>query len=133
MLRWRSKIVRQSLRSRPMAIVLCWVCLIGGAAVSSAALTESARTQTQPSDPLPNGAGKPIVLRACTACHTLTVITTRRASQAEWAKTVDDMVNRGADLSDDDIDKVIDYLSTNFKPIDSDSKQPAANTPPPRK
>jgi cytochrome c5 len=128
-----SRIVRQRLRSRPIAVVLSWVCLVGGAVISSAVVTEGAHTQTQPVDPLPNGAGKPIVQRVCATCHTLKVVTTRRASQAEWAKTVDDMVNRGAELSDDDIDKVIDYLSTNFKPVDSDSKQPAANTPPPQK
>jgi hypothetical protein len=116
-----------------MALVLSWGCLVCGALLLSAALTKTARTQTQPIDPLPNGAAKPIVQKACSTCHALTIITTRRASQAEWAKTVDDMVNRGAELSDDDIDKVVDYLSTNFKPIDSNSKQPAANTPPPQK
>jgi mono/diheme cytochrome c family protein len=99
----------------------------------SAALTAPAHTQTQPIDPLPNGAAKTIVQRACITCHTVKVITTKRASEAEWAKTVDNMVNRGVVLSDDDIDKLIDYLSTNFKPVDSDSKQPAANTAPPQK
>jgi mono/diheme cytochrome c family protein len=116
-----------------MSIALCWVCLLGGAAVSSTALTQVAGTQTKPVDPLPSGAGKPIVLKSCTTCHTLTVITTRRATEAEWTKTVNDMVNRGADLSDDEIDKVIDYLSTNFKPDDSDTKPPAANMPPPQR
>jgi hypothetical protein len=123
------QIVRQNLRSRSMSIVLAWVCLVCG----GVALTESARTQSKPTDPLPNGAAKPIVQRACTTCHTLTVITTRRVSQAEWAKIVDDMVNRGAELSDDDIDKVTDYLSTNFKPVDSDTKQPTAPEAPPQK
>jgi cytochrome c5 len=128
----RLKIVKQRLRSRT-AFALSWVCLAGGILLSSAALTETARTQTPPADPLPNGPAKPIVQKTCSTCHALTIITTRRATQAEWAKTVDDMVNRGAELSDDDIEKVVDYLSTNFKPVDSDSKQPPANTPPPPK
>jgi hypothetical protein len=33
------------------------------------------------------------------------------------------MVTRGADLSDDEIDKVIEYLSTNFKPDDAKTQQ----------
>jgi hypothetical protein len=39
------------------------------------------------------------------------------------------MVNRGAVLSDDEVDEVIDYLSRNFKPVDSDHK-PQPDTAP---
>ena len=129
----RSRIATQRLQILRMALVLSLAFLMGGAMISSVAMRAPIRTQAQPIDQLPDGAGKPIVQRACTTCHTLNVITTRRASQPEWAKTVDDMVNRGADLSDDDIDKVVDYLSTNFKPTSPDTKPPVARAPPPQK
>jgi hypothetical protein len=68
------------------------------------------------------------VLRACVKCHTLKVITSKRASEDEWARTVSSMVDRGAALSDDETDQVIDYLSRSFKPSDSKS-QPDAMPP----
>jgi mono/diheme cytochrome c family protein len=88
------------------------------------------QAQTQSAEPtLPNGPGKDIVLRACVKCHSLKITTSKRASEDEWATSVNNMVNRGAVLSDDEIDEVIDYLSKNFKPADSDKKQQPDNPP----
>jgi competence ComEA-like helix-hairpin-helix protein len=84
---------------------------------------------------LPDGPGKEIAQRACTTCHSLSVITSRRASSDEWSKTVTEMVTRGADLSDDEIDRVIQYLSTNFAPAKSEpasagaASQPSSDKP----
>jgi mono/diheme cytochrome c family protein len=103
------------------------------AQTESSAQTEPS-TQTQPPSPipsaeasLPNGPGKEIVLRACVKCHSLKVTTSKRATEDEWATSVNTMVNRGAVLSDDEVDEVIDYLSKNFKPVESDQKQPDAS------
>jgi cytochrome c5 len=92
--------------------------------------TLAAQTDTQvqakspPAEsPLPDGPGKDVVQRACTQCHDLKVITSKRATEDEWAKTVNDMINRGAVLSDDEADAVIDYLSKHFKPAESNPKQ----------
>jgi cytochrome c5 len=88
------------------------------------------QTQTQSAEPvLPNGPGKDIVLRACVKCHSLKITISKRASEDEWATSVNNMVNRGAVLSDDEVDEVIDYLSKNFKPADSDKKQQPDNPP----
>jgi len=89
-----------------------------------------AQTKSPPADPpLPDGPGKDIVQRACTQCHDLKVITSKRATEDEWAKTVNDMINRGAVLSDDEADAVIDYLSKHFRPAESDPKQQPNTTP----
>lgn len=74
---------------------------------------------------LPDGPGKPIVERACVGCHSLKVIVSKKASRDDWSKVVNEMVTRGADLSDDEIDKVVEYLSTNFKPDNAKIEQPA--------
>ena len=80
---------------------------------------------------LPKGTGREIVLRACVKCHNLKVITSKRATEEEWAKSVNNMINRGMVLSDDEVDEVIEYLAENFKSVDSDQKpQP---DPPPQK
>lgn len=86
--------------------------------------TAQAPSKTQPAEAsLPDGPGKAIVLRACVQCHALKVVTSKRASADNWATTVNNMVNRGAVLSDDEMDEVIDYLSRNFKPAPSDQTQ----------
>jgi competence ComEA-like helix-hairpin-helix protein len=79
----------------------------------------SASAQTTPSAAaMPDGAGKPIVQRACSACHAVTVVTSKHASQKEWDQVVNQMVSRGADLTDDEIDTVIEYLAKNYGPLD---------------
>lgn len=65
---------------------------------------------------LPPGKGKPIVERACAGCHALKAVTSKRATQEQWASLVDQMITRGADLSDDEIETVVAYLSKNFGP-----------------
>ena len=63
---------------------------------------------------LPPGKGKVIVQRTCTSCHALKVVTTKRASKEQWSTLVDQMMSKGADLEDDEVDIVVDYLAKNF-------------------
>ncbi len=108
----------------PAALLLCWVALTlrdGTLAAQTETQKETKSQSTEPS--LPDGAGKDLVMRTCVKCHNLKIITTKRASEEEWTRSVDNMVNRGAVLSDDEADEVIDYLSHNFKPAESDQKQ----------
>ena len=55
-----------------------------------------------------------MVQRTCVQCHALKVVTSKRATKEEWSALVDQMVSRGADLNDDEIDVVVNYLSKNF-------------------
>lgn len=64
--------------------------------------------------PLPPGRGKAIVQRNCSHCHALKVVTSKRATKDQWSALVDQMVSRGADLNDDEIDIVVKYLAKNF-------------------
>ena len=69
-------------------------------------------------DSLPDGKGKEVVQRMCTNCHGLDQVTSARYSKKYWGSVVDDMVSRGAEGSDEDVNVVIDYLSRNFgKPV----------------
>jgi len=63
---------------------------------------------------LPPGNGKEIVERACGGCHALKVVTSKRATPKEWSALVNQMVSRGADVDDDEIDTLVAYLSKNF-------------------
>ena len=84
---------------RPM-LLTALVLVFGSAAPHAAAL--------------PPGRGKVIVQRTCTSCHALKVVTSKRASKEQWSTLVDQMMSKGADLNDDEVDVVVDYLAKNF-------------------
>ena len=117
----------------PAGLLLGWLVLtlltVDTRYGTLAAQTETPpQTKSQPADPpLPDGHGKDLVMRACVKCHNLKIVTTKRASEEEWTRSVDNMINRGATLSDDEADEVIDYLSQNFKPAKSEH-QPDTTT-----
>lgn len=112
----------------PASLLLSWLASML-LTVDGSYGTVEAQTASHSADfSLPNGPGKELVLRACVKCHNMKVITNKRASEEEWARSVDNMVNRGAVLSDDEVDEVIEYLSQNFKPADSDQKSQPDNT-----
>jgi len=69
-----------------------------------------------PQTVLPPGEGQAIVQQQCGGCHALKVVTSKRASKEQWSALVNQMVTRGADLEDEDIQTVIDYLAKNFGP-----------------
>jgi competence ComEA-like helix-hairpin-helix protein len=67
---------------------------------------------------LPEGKGKDVLERMCTNCHGLDQVTATRYAKKFWGNVVDDMVSKGAEGSDDDVNLVISYLSRNFgKPV----------------
>ena len=62
----------------------------------------------------PAGPGQAVVRAACAPCHAITVVTSARKSETEWANTVDAMITRGAQVADEDYDAIVDYLARNF-------------------
>jgi cytochrome c5 len=71
---------------------------------------------TRSHGPMPDGAGKAIVLDTCTICHDLSRIKNTRHTAEEWEETLIAMLNEGAPLSDDDFPTVLSYLARNFGP-----------------
>ena len=74
--------------------------------------------------PLPAGKGKAIVQRSCKGCPALKVVTAKRATKDQWKVLVDQMINRGAEVEDEEFDTLLAYLSKNFGPV----KNPPAAT-----
>jgi competence protein ComEA len=69
-------------------------------------------------DDLPEGKGKAVFVTMCSNCHGLEQVTAVKNSKKLWTYVVDDMVSRGAEGSDEDVNSVISYLSRNFgKPL----------------
>jgi mono/diheme cytochrome c family protein len=95
-------------------------------------LASAQGTDTAP-PPMPAGPGKAIVQRSCVACHSITVVTSKRAEPDEWNQLVQTMVSRGADLTDDEIPVVIKYLSDHYGPVKDQKAAPAPPPPPANK
>ena len=63
---------------------------------------------------LPSGTGRVELERMCTRCHGLSVITGQRMSERLWTEEVHDMISRGAKGTDEEVSRLVAYLSTNF-------------------
>ena len=65
-------------------------------------------------DEIPEGPGKEIVIKVCTACHGIIEFTSQKHTKPEWDEVVDNMAQRGARASDDEFDMIVAYLAKNF-------------------
>jgi putative heme-binding domain-containing protein len=63
---------------------------------------------------LPEGPGKAEFQRICGNCHSVSIATSQRMTRAQWTGVVNDMVSRGAQGSQQDLDNVTTYLATHF-------------------
>lgn len=104
----------------------------------AAAQTNSTKSDA---DLLPDGPGKAVVQRDCLTCHSVHTTTSKRGNEDDWANTVSTMIGRGANVSDDDANTIVEYMAAHFgpsapKPDSSEgghagSSQPAAPSSPP--
>lgn len=74
----------------------------------------------------PDGKGKADFQRICSNRHSVTMATSQRMTHSEWAGVVNDMVSRGAQGTQDELDNVVTYLAENF----GKDKPPAINAAP---
>jgi cytochrome c5 len=66
--------------------------------------------------PLPEGAGKKILLNTCTVCHDLQRVKRTALDPEGWRDLLEAMLNEGAMLSEQDFPVLLNYLARNFKP-----------------
>jgi cytochrome c5 len=66
--------------------------------------------------PLPEGAGKKILLNTCTVCHDLQRVKRTALEPEGWRDLLEAMLNEGAMLSEQDFPVLLTYLARNFKP-----------------
>jgi competence protein ComEA len=83
--------------------------LFVGIFAAAASLVGSAQGQ------LPDGPGKEETARICGTCHPADRAASVRLTRAGWQDTISKMVSLGAKGSDQELDAVLSYLSTNFK------------------
>jgi len=79
---------------------------------------------------LPDGPGKATMEKICSGCHAPEIVLGRHETEDGWTQIVSDMVNKGANGTDEEFNTIIDYLAKNFpakpssqsKSNDSDAK-----------
>ena len=67
---------------------------------------------------MPDGAGKQIILRECTACHLPDHFTKYRHSAEEWQAIVIRMAPRTRSITKEETGTVLKYLAANFPKLD---------------
>lgn len=63
---------------------------------------------------LPDGPGKAETVRLCGKCHSLDQTVSLRQGRAAWTETVSKMVNLGAQGTDSELTRVLDYLTRSY-------------------
>jgi hypothetical protein len=74
-----------------------------------------------PADQLPLGEGRDVTVRVCSQCHSVSNFVQKRYTEDRWDTVLDDMIAKGMQASDDDLDTVKKYLITHLAP-DSQNK-----------
>jgi len=77
---------------------------------------EAAAPAADSASALPEGEGRALVARVCSQCHSLEVVVGVRLTRRQWEAKIDQMLAKGAKLSDEEIDLAADYLARNFGP-----------------
>jgi cytochrome c5 len=78
----------------------------------AAATALAASAQTPP--PLPDGEGKKVVEKLCLDCHGPENFTSKKRTKDEWEKVVSDMIEKGAQGTESELDQVVAYLTKYF-------------------
>lgn len=63
---------------------------------------------------LPDGPGKAEVQKICGGCHAPEIVLGHRDTKEGWAVIVSNMVDKGANGTDAEFNKIIDYLAAHF-------------------
>lgn len=86
-----------------------------GASTSTAAAP--AQASTTPLDPWPAGPGKDIFLQTCSSCHGPETVIGHNLDVSGWTDVLNQMIQNGAQGSNDDFSAILQYLVTNFGPM----------------
>ncbi len=88
-----------------------------GTSSSSAASTAAQAAPTTPLDPWPAGPGKDIFLQTCSSCHGPETVIGHNLDASGWTDVLNQMIQNGAQGSNDDFSAILQYLVTNFGPM----------------
>jgi len=65
---------------------------------------------------LPDGPGKDVTVKICGNCHDIDVIVAYHQGKQAWSNMIAQMIEKGAEGTQDEFNAVLDYLVQNFGP-----------------
>ena len=130
MLRWVSPVEAKSVSGPAVPRRFFSVLALPGAG-EGALLQATARDKKAPDQAgaLPEGKGKDLTQKDCSTCHATSVFTKQHHSRDQWRSVLDNMLDRGLDAPDSDLDIIADYLVANFGLVNSASQPPSPDAP----
>ena len=99
---------------------LCMILGLIGLAVGTAAQEEDLATVSAALAPRAEG----LIIARCSVCHSPDLIAQQRLPRARWEATVEKMKRWGAEISNDEADLLVRYLSARYHPGAPDSLLP---------
>lgn len=70
---------------------------------------------------LPPGPARNIVIRTCSECHPIEIVTQQHLGPEGWKKLVKQMADNGAVATKDELEQITAYLVSAFPPLPGDS------------
>ena len=105
-------------------------CLSGAAILLFTSSVSAQQSYYPPGIELPAGAGRELVLAACTRCHDLKGVPAFKGywTRQQWLAMIETMVKHGAPLNAAQAGEVADYLALHFgrQPVRSEQSAGAA-------
>jgi competence ComEA-like helix-hairpin-helix protein len=83
-------------------------------AVAVRAAPAAVTVQARQDAVLPDSPHTALFVRVCADCHDLERTVSRRRTRAEWAGTLDQMIEDGADATEEEMAAILDFLVSNF-------------------
>lgn len=87
------------------------------ATTSPPAAPSAQAAPAQPVDEWPAGPGKQVFLQTCSTCHSAENVIGHNLDTGGWTDELNQMIQNGAQGSDDDFSAILQYLVTNFGPM----------------
>jgi cytochrome c5 len=75
--------------------------------------------------PIPEGKGSDVTKRVCTGCHSSDLWASQRHTKDEWSGVIDQMLSKGLQASDDEIETINTYLATYLGPAPKKDADPS--------
>lgn len=77
---------------------------------------------TEPAQPSPQASTKTgqgdksreLVIEVCTYCHEMERVTEQHLSAGQWRGLIKGMISEGPPVTDQEFDRIVDYLAKNF-------------------
>ena len=109
-----------------VAAILLAISVLASAWQVANSLSDHAASQSKApaktSKALPPGEGRQLIVKHCSHCHALTVVTRERRTRDDWISEIQSMASKGMDADPDQMLVILNYLSKNFGPAKTTHK-----------